>query len=155
MSTERRRAADFVPHRPPMLCLDEVGDETENRVVCYTTLRPDFIFIEDGRISAAVLIELVAQASAVYLGVKAVSQGRPPRFGMLVGCREAELLVPELAVGDELTVTVDRLFEEPEVSAFAGTVTRRGAVIGRVSVSVIDGGPAVAATAPPDREPGS
>ena len=154
MTAPRRSAADFVPHRPPMLWLDEVGDDTPSSVVCYTTIRPDFIFLDglDGLdqegASPVAMMELVAQASAVYLGLKARRAGRPPRFGMLVGCREAEFFVDRLEVGDELTVTVERSFDEPEVSAFVGTVARGGAVIGRVSLSVINGDPTHGDTAP-------
>jgi predicted hotdog family 3-hydroxylacyl-ACP dehydratase len=154
MTAARRSAADFVPHRPPMLWLDEVGEETPSSVVCYTTIRPDFIFLDgpdgldDGHVRPVVMIELVAQASAVHLGLKARRAGRPPRFGMLVGCREAEFFVERLEVGDELTVTVERAFDEPEVSAFVGTVARGGAVIGRVSLSVVNGDPTHGDNAP-------
>lgn len=139
MTAARRSAADFVPHRPPMLCLDEVGDDNASSVVCYTTIRPDFIFLDGDHARPAVMIELVAQACAVYLGLKAVREGRARGLGVLVGCREAEFLVDRLVVGDELTVTVERVFDGPEVSAFVGTVARGGADIGRVSLSVIDG----------------
>ena len=148
MTATRRPAADFVPHRPPMLWLDEVGGDTASSVVCYTTIRPDFVFLDrlDGdHARPVVMIELVAQACAVYLGIKAVREGRAPRLGVLVGCREAEFFVERLVVGDELTVTVTRVGGEPEVSAFVGSVARGGAEIGRVSLSVIDGDPTRAA----------
>jgi predicted hotdog family 3-hydroxylacyl-ACP dehydratase len=145
MTAVRRSAADYVPHRPPMLWLDEVGDDTASSVACYTTIRPDFIFLDGDHARPAVMIELVAQACAVYLGLKARREGRAPRFGVLVACREAEFLVDRLVVGDELTVTVERVFAEPQVSAFVGTVARAGAEIGRVSLSVIDGDPTRAA----------
>ena len=151
MTAARRSAADFVPHRPPMLWLDEVGDDTASSVACYTTIRPDFIFLDgpdglDGdHARPVVMIELVAQACAVYLGLKARREGRAPRLGVLVGCREAEFFVERLVVGDELTVTVEQVGGEPEVSAFVGSVARGGAEIGRVSLSVIDGDPTRAA----------
>lgn len=148
MSGARRPATDFVPHRPPMLLLDEVGEDTATSVTCYATLRPDCVFLEGDHARPMVAIELVAQASAVYLGLKAIREGRPPRTGVLVGCREAELFAPRLTVGDVLTVKLERLFDEPEVSAFDGEVTRGGEVIARVSLSVVDGDPAAPAAAP-------
>lgn len=147
MTAARRSAADFVPHRPPMLCLDEVGADTATSVVCHVIIRPDFIFLDDGIVRPVAMIELVAQACAVHLGLQARREGKPPRIGMLVACREADFLAAALAVGDELTVTVDRVFDEPEVTAFRGTVARGGAVIGRVSLSVVDGELALAALA--------
>jgi len=154
MTAARRPAVDFVPHRPPMLCLDEVGEDTATSVVCHVTIRPDFIFVEGDSVRPVAMIELVAQACAVYLGLQARCAGRSPRVGMVVGCREAEFLVERLAVGDELTVTVHRVFEELPVAAFTGEVARGGAVVGRVSLSVVDGDLAPAATAPAAGEPG-
>ena len=150
MSGARRPAADFVPHRPPMLFVDEVGENTATSVTCYATLRPDSILLDGEHARPVVLIELVAQASAVYLGLKAIREGRPPRTGVLVGCREAELLAPQLSVGDVLTVKIEVLFDDPEVSGFTGEVTRGGEVIARVNLTVVDGDPATPAAA---REP--
>ena len=130
-----------------MLCLDEVGDETPDSVVCYMIIRSDFIFLDGDTVRPLAMIELVAQACAVLEGLKARREGKPPRIGMLIGCREAELLVDQLAVGDELTIRVDRLFDQPQMAAFTGTVERGGAVIGRVTLSVVDGDLAPAAGA--------
>jgi predicted hotdog family 3-hydroxylacyl-ACP dehydratase len=135
----RRPAVDFVPHRPPMLCLDEIGEDTADSVVCYTTIRPDFVFLDGDSVRPVVMIELVAQACAAYVGVKAHREGKPPKVGMLVGCREAEFLVDGLNLGDALCITVHRTFGQVQVAAFTGTVARGGAVIGRVSLSVVDG----------------
>jgi predicted hotdog family 3-hydroxylacyl-ACP dehydratase len=135
----RRRASDFLPHRPPMLCIDEVGEEGSGSVVCYTTIRPDFIFLDGDAAGPLVLIELCAQACAVVLGLEARRAGQPPAAGVLAGCREAELLADRLEVGDELTIAVERVASEPPLSAFTGTVSRLGAVIARVSLSVVEG----------------
>jgi predicted hotdog family 3-hydroxylacyl-ACP dehydratase len=134
----RRPAIDYVPHRPPMLFLDEVGEETEDSVVCHTTIRPDHVFLEAGVLSPLILFELVAQACGVYVGVRARRMGREPQVGMIVGCREAELLVDEIRVGDELTVRVERLFGQYQVAAFAGTVMRGEELCAQVTISVVD-----------------
>lgn len=141
MTAARRPAVDFVPHRPPMLCLDEVGEDSATSVECFVTIRPDFIFLDDDGVRPLAMIELVAQACAVHLGLQARREGRSPRVGMVIGCREADFLAPRLALGDELTVTVHRAPDKLEATAFTGEVARGGAVIGRVSLTVIDGGP--------------
>ena len=135
-----RPAIDYVPHRLPMLLLDEVVADTEDSVLCRATIRPDCVFLENGAVSPLVLLEIVAQACAVYVGVKARREGKAPQVGMLVGCREAELLVEKLTPGDELTVEVHRQFGQLQVAAFTGTVSRGDEVCARVTVSVVDAG---------------
>jgi predicted hotdog family 3-hydroxylacyl-ACP dehydratase len=133
----RRPAIDFIPHRPPSLCIDTVGDESADSVTCYTTIRPDCVLLDRGVLRPLALIEVVAQACAVYVGVKASREGKPPQLGMLVGCREAEFLVDGIAVGDELTIVVHRVFGQVQVAAFTGAVSRAGAVVARVHLSVV------------------
>ncbi len=137
MTTAVRPAIDFVPHRPPMLLIDTVGEESADSVVCYATIRPGCTLLDGDVLRPLALIELVAQACAVYVGVKARREGKPPQVGMLVGCREAEFLVDGVAIGDELTITVNRVFGQVQVAAFTGSVSRAGAVVARVHLSVV------------------
>jgi predicted hotdog family 3-hydroxylacyl-ACP dehydratase len=80
----------------------------------------------------------------VYVGVKASREGKPPQVGMLVGCREAEFLTDGVAIGDELTIAVHRVFGQVQVAAFTGAVSRAGAVIARVHLSVVSADVALA-----------
>ncbi|HWM86049.1 MAG TPA: hypothetical protein VNO33_09430 [Kofleriaceae bacterium] len=132
-----RPAIDFVPHRPPMLFIDTVGEETEDSVVCHATIRPGCVLLDGDVVRPVALIELVAQACAAYVGVKAHAEGKPPQVGMLVGCREAEFLADGVVVGDELTIIVNRVFGQVQVGAFTGVVSRAGQVIARVHLSVV------------------
>lgn len=128
---------DYVPHRPPMLLLDELVTEREDQVVCRATVAEAWPFCEAGEVNPLVMIELVAQACAVYVGVRARREGNPPQVGMLVGCREAELLAPRLVVGDELTITARPLFGQVQVTAFEGTVHRGAELCARMTLSVV------------------
>lgn len=152
-----RPAIDFVPHRPPMLFLDTVGKEEGDSVVCHTTVRPDWLLLDGDVLRPLALIELVAQACAVYVGAKARREGVEPQVGMLVGCREAEFLVDRLDVGDQLTIAVTRVFGQVQIAAFTGVVSRAGAVVARVHLSVVSAELALAGLAehrpPPGDEP--
>ena len=56
--------ADYVPHRPPILMIDEIVEVTPDGSVCRATLRPDCPFAIDGQVHPAALIEIAAQAFA-------------------------------------------------------------------------------------------
>ena len=75
----------LLPHRPPMLLIDElIVADAESAVVSKTFQEGDFgthgAFVLD-----SILIECVAQAVAVLNGFNAHQSGAPPARGMLVG----------------------------------------------------------------------
>jgi predicted hotdog family 3-hydroxylacyl-ACP dehydratase len=131
-------AADYLPHRPPMLLIDDIVDITDDRIVCRTTIHPDCVFAIDRRVHASAMIEFVAQVSAIFAGVLSARDGGPPRLGMIVGCREITFAVDSFAVGDELTIAATKIFGEHQLAAFTATVSRHGVVCATLQMSVVD-----------------
>jgi predicted hotdog family 3-hydroxylacyl-ACP dehydratase len=129
---------DYLPHRPPMLLIDDIVDATADRVVCRTTIHPDCVFAKHGLVHPSAMIELAAQACAIHAGVTAAPGGAPPRMGLLVGCREISFAVDSFAVGDELTIVATRLAAQDPLATFTATVTRRDVVCVTLQLSVID-----------------
>lgn len=121
-----------------MLLIDEIVEMVEPRAVCRTTLKPDCVFAQGGAIHPSAMIELVAQACAIYVGIVAARSGDPPRLGLIIACREITFDVDQFAVGDELTIIVHKQFGQSQLAAFTGTVSRGGAVCTTVQLSVAD-----------------
>jgi predicted hotdog family 3-hydroxylacyl-ACP dehydratase len=130
--------ADYLPHRPPMLLIDHIVEATDDRVVCRATIHPDCVFAIDGAVHPAAMIEWVAQACAICIGVVAARDHTPPRAGLIIACREISFGVDQLAVGDELTIVANKLFVQPQLATFTGTVQRGGALCATVQLSVAD-----------------
>ena len=130
--------ADYLPHRPPMLLIDDIVDVTGDRAVCRTTIHPDCVFARDGLVHPSAMIEFVAQVCAIYVGVTASRDGDPPRLGLIIGCREISFDVDSFAVGDELTIIATKIFGQSQVAAFTGTVTRRDVLCASIHLSVVD-----------------
>ncbi|TMQ09296.1 MAG: hypothetical protein E6J91_30725 [Deltaproteobacteria bacterium] len=130
--------ADYLPHRPPMLLIDTIVEVTEQRAVCRATIRPDCVFAIDGVVHPSAMIEFVAQACALYVGVVDARAGDPPRLGLIVACREVSFDVDGFAVGDELTIVASKVFGQDQLAAFTGTVTRGDALCATVQLSVAD-----------------
>jgi predicted hotdog family 3-hydroxylacyl-ACP dehydratase len=118
--------AALVPHAPPMLLLDAVTLHEPGRVRCAARVRPDWPFVEDGRVEAVVALEVMAQAVAAFAGLSGRAEGQAPRLGMLLGTRALELAVPHLSVGDALTVEAQHVFSDEALGTFRCTVERAG-----------------------------
>ncbi len=130
--------ASYLPHRPPMLLIDDIVEVTSDRGVVRTTIHPDCVFAIDGRVHPTAMIEFVAQACAIAVGVTASREGKPPRTGIILGCREITFSVDSFAVGDELVITTERVFGQTQLAAFACTVSRGGEVCVKIHMSVAD-----------------
>jgi predicted hotdog family 3-hydroxylacyl-ACP dehydratase len=130
--------ADYLPHRPPMLLIDTIVEVTDQRAVCRATIRPDCVFAIDGVVHPSAMIEFIAQACAIYVGVVDAREGGRPRLGLILACREVSFAVDRFAVGDELTITASKVFGQNQLAAFTGTVTRGDALCATVQLSVAD-----------------
>ena len=129
--------AHYLPHRPPMLLLDEIVEWAENHVVCRAVLRPDCVFAVDGQVHASAMIEFVAQACALYVGLRPQEQGAP-RMGMIMGCREMDFFVDSFAVGEVLTIVATRVYGHQQVASFTGTVSRGDTLCASLQLSVVE-----------------
>jgi predicted hotdog family 3-hydroxylacyl-ACP dehydratase len=130
--------ADYLPHRPPMLLIDRIDEVTERTVTCRATIRPDWVFVQNGLVHPSAMIELVAQACAIYVGVTNARAGEPPRLGFIGGCRKIEFAVDSFSVGDELAIAATKILGQKNLAAFTGTVSRRGEVCVTIDLSVVD-----------------
>jgi predicted hotdog family 3-hydroxylacyl-ACP dehydratase len=127
---------ELVPHRPPMLLLDEVVAFDGATATCAVTVRSDAPFAEDGRMPAWVALEYCAQCVAAFAGLRARGEGRPPRLGLLVAARDLTLDVDSFAAGERLIVVARLVFGEVRVGRFECEVTRAGTVVAKASLSV-------------------
>lgn len=128
--------ADLLPHRPPMVLLDELVEHAPGRARCRVRLRPDAPFMENGRVRAVVAIEYMGQAAAACAGLAAREGGRPPAPGLLLGTRELTLAVGHFEAGDELEVEAEHLAEDDRISSFRCAVRRAGATVAEAVLTV-------------------
>lgn len=134
--------ADYLPHRPPMLLIDRIDEVTDHAVVCRATINPTCVFARDGVVHPSAMIELVAQACAIFIGVTSARDGGPRRPGFIASCREVSFAVDSFAIGDELTIVASKVVGQERLAAFTGSVSRRGEVCMTIELSVVDGLPA-------------
>ena len=68
-----------VPHGPPMILLDRIVDAGEGFVRCEVDIRPESLFVHDGRVRNVVGLEYMAQCIAVYAGLQSQRAQQPVR----------------------------------------------------------------------------
>lgn len=101
----------IIPHRDPFLFVDEVVElEPGVRVVARKLVRDDEWFLEGhfpGRpiVPGVIMVEAVAQTSAIAVLAMPEHRGRQPLFAGIDRVRFKRIVVP----GDELTLSCDVL----------------------------------------------
>ena len=131
--------AEVVPHKPPMLLLDQVLSYETDRVTCEVRIGPETPFLEDGLVPAVVGIEYMAQAVAAYAGLTAREQGKGAKIGFLLGCRELTLRTDGFAPGERLVVEARRTWGDADIGSFACKIDRGGEVVAQGVLKVYQG----------------
>lgn len=130
---------DFLPHRPPMLLIDELVHCDQHDVTCTVTVRADAPFVVDGRVPALVSLELFAQTVAALHAY--LHRDHPGgNHGKLLGTRELELAVDHFHVGDTLTITGHELWHDEQLAQFRCELHRDGERLAAAAISVAHGG---------------
>jgi len=128
---------DLVPHGPPLRMVEELIDWAPGRATCRLRVQPRSPFVIAGRLASVVTLEYMAQTVAACLGHEAFCAGGTVRVGMLVGVRHMELLVPFIAVGAEVRITVERLRGMDEVSTFQGETRVDNEIVSRARMTLV------------------
>ena len=117
------RVEDLVPHRPPMVLIDEI----ESVDLDSSTLVASFTAKEQWR-GNWFAIEYMAQTAAALAGAfdKAENDGAEGRPGLLLGTRKLELGIKEFAPGVRYFVKAVREYVDGDSAAFACEIWEAG-----------------------------
>ncbi len=100
---------DLIPQRIPMICVDQLLYIDENSATSTFLIGLDFLFINEGKITAAGLMENAAQTAAARSGFIHQSLNENPILGFISTFKNIEILeYPNIS--DQLTteVTIER-----------------------------------------------
>ena len=110
------RLEDLIPHRPPMVLLDEVVsfDESDRSLVAATAAREEWS-------ENWAAIEYMAQAAAALAGVfdRLEDPSAPAKPGFLLGTRKLQLDFGRFEVGRRYFVRVRNEFFDAESASFS------------------------------------
>jgi predicted hotdog family 3-hydroxylacyl-ACP dehydratase len=139
MSLSRYPIQDTLPHRPPMVLIDEIVARKPGRITVAVTVRPPELFFRPGRgMPVHVALEWMAQACAAYGGADARDAGCTPRIGFLLGTRDFRATRSWLSEGERFEVEAVLDFHDDELASFSCEVTdaRDGRSVARASLTV-------------------
>ena len=147
----------ILPHRPPMILIDELLEHSEHEVVCGVTVREGEPFVADGRVPALISVEYFAQTVAAFFGYRGREQ-LEPFVGVLVGTRELDLRADYFQVGDALRVAGRLTWTDGELAQFVCELRRGDEVLARAAINVLQtpapsGAPASAPSEAPASAP--
>lgn len=134
----------LLPHRAPMLLLDEVRDDAPGTITCSVELQPDSPFVENGSVEAFVALEYMAQCVATYAGLKAHRRGDPIQVGYIIGARAVNLAIDAFSVGETLIVRADHIWGDDALGKFECTIDSSGQRVAGGVLTVYQGNPATA-----------
>ncbi|MGI9323821.1 MAG: hypothetical protein ACR2PZ_01285 [Pseudomonadales bacterium] len=120
---------DLLPHRPPMLLLDQVLAAREQELWCRIDLTEHSTFAEADGIPSNLALEYLAQTAAALLGLRAkteVENAAPPAPGMLIGCSKLHSAIAFFPPACSLVAWVQLSSALP--TQFTGLIRVRGEV---------------------------
>lgn len=146
--------AALVPHRPPMLLIDEAISHEGRSLVCRARIREGHPLLEEDGVPALVAIELFAQSAAALVGLLAPTGGPSMQTGALLDTRELRLHASSFAVGDELIIRCTEAWTIGPAAQIECTMERDGEIVAEGSINVMAGEPQGASAAKAAREQG-
>lgn len=105
-----KHAEYYLPHRAPMLLLDELVEVKSNGCVAKVVIHQEMPFLEQQGLPSWVGIEIMAQTIALFGGVKERLKGSGPKLGFLLGSKSFDMGQDYFQVGEELLVEIDLQF---------------------------------------------
>jgi predicted hotdog family 3-hydroxylacyl-ACP dehydratase len=133
--------AELIPQRPPMLLLDAVTAASEAAITCTALVRAESPLVREGRAHAAAVLEYMAQTIAALAGLRARALGQPPALGLIAACRDLDLEVEHLHVGDRLEIDAARVWPPAagggELAEYRARVRRDGGPVASAVIHVV------------------
>ena len=105
------RAEELIPQRNPIILVDRLLDSDENATVSDFLIRKDCVFVDNGQLVPAGLMENIAQTCALRIGY--LNRGQQVRIGV-VGAVKNFTVHRRPSVGENLLTTVkETLYIDP------------------------------------------
>ena len=116
---------DLLPQQPPFVMVDRLEHYDEVKTVTSLDVRPDNLFVEDGRLVQAGLTENIAQTCAARMGYRNLSRGGDVVLGYIGAIRNLQVMrTPR--VGEHLVTTIEVLNEVFQMTLVSATIESDG-----------------------------
>lgn len=129
--------ARFLPHRPPMVWIDQVVSFSEKSGECRVRLKPEGHYMTGGKLRPSSCLEFIAQAYGFISVCHHIyildPNSKPLTKAFLASIKGAKLpseeLLDQIHVEDELSITISGVRQMGPIVLFNGKVTRDDLVL--------------------------
>lgn len=112
----------LIPHREPIKIITEVIELCDDMGITAAVVNERWPLYDGHAVGALVLIEAIAQTSAIVEGHKRMLQGKSAVKGWLVGIKSAEFSTDTIALDTRITVFVKSLYSFENYGVIEGIV---------------------------------
>lgn len=130
---------DLIPHRGRMKLVETIIHVEAETATTRSTVNREWPLEENGSVSPLVLIELTAQTAGIATGwEESVIKGKKidGQLGWLVGIKQADFHINEIAVGTRITVHTKKSFSLETYQEVTGTAKIDQQVIGEITLQI-------------------
>ena len=133
------RPDSILPHRAPMLLIDEILVLDDSCAVTRSVVTEKWPLCDGRNASPIVLIELVAQTAGIHNGfIREKLEGTATGTrGWIVGIRQARFLVDTLPVGAEIIIRVENQMEFEGFRDICGRVEINGRMAAEIALQLL------------------
>lgn len=129
-------AARVVPHKAPMLLIDNLLEVMERGSVSEMTVRSDMPFVSaSGELDEAAYPEIISQAIAAQEGFRKLGSRSPEQEGFLLGVKHMEIFA-RARIGDTLRISVYKAAKLGDFGIISGEVCRGDEILAKGEIKV-------------------
>jgi len=130
---------DLIPHRGRMKFVDQIIEVDETTAVTVSTVTDKWPLIQDNFVNPFVLIEIVAQTSAVSIGWKKLKEdgNHAGGKGWLVGIKTAEFFVDRIPLNTSIRTMTQINFSLDNYTEILGTSKIGSDLVGEIVLQVL------------------
>ncbi|MGZ3723857.1 MAG: hypothetical protein ACXVA9_13030 [Bdellovibrionales bacterium] len=148
MNSERiipvKEIEKYLPHRPPMVWIDEVVSFSEKAGECRVRLQADGHYMEGARLRSTSCLEFIAQAYGFISVCHHIHildpNSKPLSKAFLASMKGAQLpseeTLSQVQVGDQLSITVSGVRQMGPIVMFNGRITKGDLLICEAQMKV-------------------
>ncbi len=118
---------DLIPHRAPMILIDEILEHSAKHLVSSVTIKKTSPFLVDGQyVPAWIGLEYMAQSIAAWDGIKAKQRGNSIKPGFLLGAKSYKAKSTGFSLGNQVMTEIVEQIRNDDFGLFSCYIDCQG-----------------------------
>jgi len=126
----------MLPHRKPMLMISEVLSYDEEKLLALSLIDTSNPLLQAGKFPGYGCLELLAQASGLFLGLRSTNKEESVAPGAIISVRGMEVMQNWLLIDKPMHIETNFLGGSDYTAMFRGNVYQAGKVVMQATLTV-------------------